>query len=182
MNQAKKALLQQIYDFQQNSSEPFSISTNHVSQYDVAYLKQNGFIVETLPQLNRYNLILTAKGESFVENGFSSALPPASVNNSFDFSSASFNNSVVGSGIHDVNYSFNAGVPFKELRELIGSKPAADQEQLKELLSVLQDIDQSDQPVNKGILIRFSDLLQKYSDLIVPVGKILLGIFSGGLQ
>lgn len=70
MNQAKKALLQQIYDFQQNSSEPFSISTNHVSQYDVAYLKQNGFIVETLPQLNRYNLILTAKGESFVENGF----------------------------------------------------------------------------------------------------------------
>lgn len=182
MTESCITLLSRLYNHEKVSSHPLIVELDTLDLYqDAEYLTQNGYITQPSSFAGALSLALTEKGRQYVENGYSTPSPSA-VSNHFNFAGANFTNSVVGSDIHDVNYSFNAGVPFEELKELIVSKPAADQEQLKELLSVLQGIDQSDQPVNKGILIRFSDLLQKYSDLIVPVGKILLGIFSGGLQ
>ena len=67
----------------------------------------------------------------------------------------------------------------EQLKELIDSKPALDQGRLNALLAVLESVEKSDEPVKKGILVGFSDLLNKYSDLVVPIGKILLDIFAG---
>lgn len=182
MNQSAKQLLQKIYAFQQNNSEPFDIPVNDVSKFDISYLINNGYITESFSSMGAYHLSLTEKGQFYVENGFSMPSSSNQINNSFNFNGNTFSNSVVGADVNNVNYSFSAGVPFNELKELIASKPAVDQQQLNELLSVLQEIDKSNQPVNKGILVRFSNLLQKYSDLIVPVGKILIRIFAGGGQ
>lgn len=182
MNQSMQLLLKKIHDFQKNGSTPFSISVNEVSPYDISYLIDSGYITQTFSSIGAYHLSITETGRSFVENGYTASSASPQINNSFNFNGNSFSNSVVGSDISDISYTSNTGVPFAELKELIHSKPAIDQEQLAELLSILQEIDQSDQPVNKGILIRFSDLLNKYSDLIVPVGRVLIDIFTGNGQ
>lgn len=178
MKQSQLNLLKRIYNFERSNTEPFSINCSEVSRFDISALERNEYLVQPLHSIGAYHLSLTEKGESFVENGCSPS-SPESVSNNFNFSGATFTNSVVGSGISGTNYTFNAGLNFSELKELIDSKPTIDQDQLNELLTVLQSIQQSDHPVNKGILIQFSNLLNKYSDLIVPVGKILIGIFTG---
>ena len=85
----------------------------------------------------------------------------------------------MGTAISGTSYTFNTGASFSELKELIDAKPALDQGRLNALLAVLESVEKSDEPVKKGILVGFSDLLNKYSDLVVPVGKILLDIFAG---
>lgn len=179
MNPSRKQLLQQIYDFQQNNSCPLSISAQDVSKFDISYLKDNGYICIPFSSIGAYHLSLTEKGESFVENGFT--MPHPSTPATFNFSGATLTNSVVGANVSDINYSINTEAAFSELKELILSKQEADQEQLQNLISTLETIKQSNQPVKKGILIQFSNLLNKYSDLIVPVGKILIGIFTSNV-
>lgn len=177
MKQSRINLLQQIYDHEKVNSSPLSIPADTVNRFDISYLETEGYIVQPLKSVKTYHLSLTEKGESFVVNGFLPSTPVTS-NTSFNFSNTTFENSVVGTNVSNVNYTLNTGAAFSELQNLIESKQECDREQLNQLVSVLQSVEQSSQPVKKGILVQFSDLLNKYSDLIVPVGKILIGIFS----
>lgn len=178
MTQQAKQLLQKIYNFQSNTAEPFRVSEEEVSKYDVAFLENSGYITQPFSTVGAYHLSLTVKGFDYVRNGFVEQKQPTQ--NIFNFGpNTSFQNSTVGTDIHGVSYSFHAGASISELKELIRQKPAVDQEQLNELIAILERIKESNQPVNKNILVRFPDLLQKYSDLIVPLGKVLIGIFTG---
>lgn len=175
MKQSQLNLLQKIYDFEQNNTEPFSIPCSDVSKYDIDFLKREGYIVEPFKAMGAYHLSLTEKGESHLLNGHQVS---SEATTNFNFNGVTFTNSIVGTNISGTNYTQNTGASFSELKELIAQKDLADQEQLNQLFALLKSVEQTNQPVKKGVLIQFSNLLNKYSDLIVPVGKILIGIFS----
>lgn len=179
MTQSCIQLLSRVYNFQKNSTKPLCIELESPDLlYDAEYLTQNEYIIQPMNGAGVLCLSITEKGRLFVENGYHTP-SPAPVTNSFNFSGATLTNSLVGTAISGTSYTFNTGASFSELKELIDSKPALDQGRLNALLAVLESVEKSDEPVKKGILVGFSDLLNKYSDLVVPIGKILLDIFAG---
>lgn len=173
MNQARKTLLQQIFDFQQNNSEPFSVSTNQVSQYDVAYLKQEGYIAEPFTSLGAYHLSLTEKGELFVQNRYQTS---SSATN-FAFNNVQINNSVIGNNASNNQFTMESYQPLREIESIINSKPFEEQSQLNEMLEILREIQCSENPVDKGRLSRFYEFVKKGTDLFLPVGEFLVDIF-----
>lgn len=74
-------------------------------------------------------------------------------------------------------FTYNAGASLAELESLIQSKPSEDQAVLNEMLEVLREIQSSEEPVDKGRLARFYEVVQKSSDLLLPIGNFLFQIF-----
>ena len=97
-----------------------------------------------------------------------------------NLSGAQFSNTVIGSTITGSEVTINAGASLTELKELIAQKSAEDQLQLQELLRELEQLQQLNQPVQRRWLARFSDALQKHTDLIAPLATALLQHFLGG--
>ena len=73
----------------------------------------------------------------------------------------------------------NNQASLSELQNLIQTKPLADQEKLDELLTLLQSLEKSKEPVPRNFFAKVSDLIKKHTDLIVPIGNILVNIFFG---
>lgn len=80
-------------------------------------------------------------------------------------------NAIVGS---QQNAVINIGVSLNDLRELINNKPAEDKETLIKLANRIESIITENQPISKGSLAYYSDILNKYSDIAEIVGKLLL--------
>lgn len=183
MKESRIQLLKKTYEYEKNNNTPLSISTQNNDtttnfqelETDIRFLIDNGYLTQPLKSIGVYHLSLTEKGETFVENGCTNV--PSQGQSTFNINGGNFNNSFVGAGISGINMTFNSNPSLSELKELISSKPAIDQELLQELLAVLHSIDQSSQPVNKGFLSKFSDTIKKHTDLITPLGTALLNIF-----
>lgn len=60
-----------------------------------------------------------------------------------------------------------------DLHKLISSKPTEDIEVLEKLLSRLEIITEDNQPISRGTLAKFSDVLAKHSDIAIAVGSFL---------
>lgn len=75
--------------------------------------------------------------------------------------------------------SINVGYTADDITKLLANKPASDMPLLVELVSLLKEMEAKDEPIKKGALSKFSDLLQKHSDLLVALGgwavKLLVG-------
>lgn len=69
-------------------------------------------------------------------------------------------------------------VNFDLLEKLIQTKSEEDQKLLKEMLQELKRIAESSDPVPKSFLSKFGKKLHELTDLLVPVGTILLQIFT----
>lgn len=183
MKESRKQLLQKIYDHDQTQGGPLQImadgsdigSDSLTLRYDVPYLKTHGYVDEPMHIAKSYVLQLTPQGEQFVENGFhfASQAPTAS----FNFPGANFINSAVGNEVSGNAFTYNAGASLAELESLIQSKPSEDQALLNEMLEVLREIQGSEEPVDKGRLARFYEVVQKSSDLLLPIGKFFVDIF-----
>lgn len=189
MKASRILLLKEIYEYELKNNTPLSIPLRSdgtvIENYqeliaDIRFLKNNGYIIEPLTSCGAYHLSLTEKGESFLDNGCTDT--PATSQPVFNFSGANISNSVVGTGISGNEMAFSYNSSLSELKELISTKDNIDQEQLQDLLSALQSIEQSDEPVSKCFLARFSDLLKKHTDLIVPLGTALVRTFMGSSQ
>lgn len=185
MKDSRKHLLQLIYKHDQEVGGTFQIPSNGTTvgsdmltlRNDVAYLKNHGFLYEPTHVLRSYCLALTEKGESFVENNFQ--LPSENApSTSFHISEASFNNSIVGNNISGNTISIDSGSSLSELEKLIATKPVEDQELLKELLAALKEIEHSTEPVKRGFLAKFSGAIEKYADILAPIGRFFISIFS----
>ncbi len=95
MKDSRKNLLQMIYDHEQIEGTPLQITADgsdtcsnaRVLQNDILYLKSNDYIVESMPISRFYVLMLTEKGEQFVENGFKMQ-PEFSTSNIFNIENA----------------------------------------------------------------------------------------------
>lgn len=186
MKDSRKNLLQILYDYDQKEGGPLQITAdgNEIGcdsltlRNDVHYLKSNGYITEPMSILRSYVLALTEKGEHFVENGFQ--LPSENQNQpaSFNFSNANLTNAVIGNHISGNDFAFNSN-SFPELCSLIKEKSVSEQQELQELLSALDSLKNSEEPISHGFFARFSELVKKHTDLIVPIGKSLVEVLFG---
>lgn len=78
MKETCKKLLKLIFDYDNNVGGPYQFGTDGTEveidsltlRNDVNYLKENGYVIEANPVLSTYRLMLTEKGERFVENNF----------------------------------------------------------------------------------------------------------------
>lgn len=183
MKESRKILLQSIYDCDRSTGNNLQISADGSDsgcdatelRNDVEYLKRNGFITEPICAMRQYVLALTEKGEQFVENGFqtpSQAPAPAS----FQFNGP-VTNSVVGNDISGNEFTFTSGSSLAEIESIIRTKPVEDQAVLNEMLEVLREIQSSEEPIDKGRLSRFYEVVKKSSDLLLPIGKFFCDIF-----
>ena len=177
MKDSRIKLLQTVYDHDQTQGQPLQIPSNLILRNDVEYLKRNGFVYEVAPILGMYNLALTEKGERFVENGFQ--LPSEGQTTNFNFGNANVNNAIIGNQASGNEFTLNSQASLSELQSLIQTKPLADQEKLDELLTLLQSLEKSKEPVPRNFFAKVSDLIKKHTDLIVPIGNILVSIFFG---
>ena len=185
MKPSRDELLKRIYECDQQDGTPLQIAFKDEQtggfipelstlRADVDYLTQHVYIFEPLSLAMCYNLSLTEKGEEYVENNFKR---PTQQSSSFDFSGATITNAVIGGNVSGNEIAFSSTAALAELEALIREKPAEDQALLQELLAVLREIQRSGQPVDKGILARFYEVLKKSSDLLLPIGKFFTDIF-----
>lgn len=187
MKQSRKDLLQRIYDYDQEYGGALTISMLNISgsdlmvlRADVEYLLKNGYIEKARSYMNTYRLILTEKGEQFVENGFQS--PSSAPISSFSFEGATINNAIIGNDASGNEFVVNVGASFADLERMIASEPTEDQETLRDMLRELQELQNSGDQIDRSRLARFSDCLKKHTDLLVPLGQTLIGILFGASQ
>ena len=176
MKQSRIQLLKKIYEHEQNNASPITIPVESTNKFDISALESEGYLIQPLRSIGTYHLSLTEKGEHFVTNGFVPENTSPS-NKTFHFNNATFENSVVGSGISGNQFAFNTTSPLSELESLIMSKSSDEQTELKEMLEVLREIQNSEKPVEKGRLSRFYEVVKKSSDLVLPIGKFFFDIF-----
>lgn len=72
------------------------------------------------------------------------------------------------------NASINMGHTIEEIKSLIDNKPIEDREELKKLVTLLEIIEENNTPVSKGTFSKFADILNKYSDIALPIGSVIL--------
>lgn len=72
------------------------------------------------------------------------------------------------------NANINIGHTIEEIKSLIENKPIEDREELKKLVMLLEVIKENNTPVSKGTFSKFADILNKYSDIALPIGSIIL--------
>lgn len=77
------------------------------------------------------------------------------------------------------NATINNGYNLNEIRSLISSKPSEEQEELNKLIDRISVIIEDNQPVSKGTLAKFSDLLTKHSDIAIAIGSAITGWLAG---
>lgn len=182
MKDSRIQLLQMIYDHDQSEGGPLQIPLDGSEvgldrltlSIDVAYLESHSYVSSPMRILGTYVLELTEKGELFVENGFQ--LPAASPTTNFNFANTNFHNSIVANTASDNEITVHTGSSLTELQSLIQSKSKEDRAILEELLSAIESLEKSQEPVRQGIFARFSDTLKKHTDLIAPIGNALVNV------
>ena len=71
------------------------------------------------------------------------------------------------------NTTITLNPSIKELKGLIDTKPDEDKEVLNRLLVLLEVIVENNQPIQKGTLAKYSDILAKHSDIIIAIGSFI---------
>ncbi len=176
MKDSRKNLLQKIYDHDRMEGIPLKIhadgrdtgSSPSILRTDVDYLESNGYVTEPIRSIGSYILILTDKGEQFVENGFKApSEPPAS--NIFNIENAT--NSVIGTQAH---VTLNIGSAIHETREKIDSSNSEDKAELHQIIDLLEMVVSNQMPVKKGLFSKFTAAIQRNSWIASPLTSILL--------
>lgn len=83
-------------------------------------------------------------------------------------------NSAIGQNAAVNNFGFN----FDDLIKIISSEIKDDQIS-KELIHELESIKSSEEPIQKGKLAKFSDLIKKHENLVIPLGNFLVKLLLG---
>lgn len=184
MKDSRMQLLQMIYDHDQDVGGPLQISCNDTDfdqaelRTDVSALQRQGYITSVPPlYLRQYSLALTEKGEQFVENGFRKPSSSSSMG-TFNFAGATIHNATIGNQNTVGSMTYNSSsIALDELETAIRSHSAEEQMLLNEMLDMIREIKNSQQPVEKGRLARFYELAKGASDLMLPIGQFLFETF-----
>ncbi|WP_346879331.1 hypothetical protein [Clostridium sp. UBA7791] len=124
------------------------------------------YFVKNVKPLTSANQTLGWMAEYLSESEYKKSI---SDNNKSTFSiGAIYGSAIVG------NYNtatINNGYNLSEIRSLISSKPIEDQIKLNKLIDRIEIITEDNQPVSKGTLAKFSDLLSKHSDIAIAIGS-----------
>lgn len=125
------------------------------------FLRDQGYLVlRTYVSQPIEVLKVTHKGINFEE--FEQQIIPSQT-----FNINSVNNSAFG---NNGNTTINNGYTFEEIRSLISSTvPIEDQKELNNLVDTVEIITKNSSSISKGFLSKFSDLMQKHSQIIVAL-------------
>lgn len=165
----------QIYDYNQSVGGSYQFCTDGIEfgtdaftlRSDVAYLKDNNYVTSKVPILNTYCLMITEKGEQFVENDFK--LPSETSKTVFNIGSA--NNSIIGT---QENATITNGHSIEDLTSLIDQHDSLDKELLKEMVSILETAISNQKPIKKGLLSKFAGVLQRNEWITAPIATLIL--------
>lgn len=89
--------------------------------------------------------------------------------NNFNINTA--NNSVIGT---QSNFTFNVNTELEKLTQQINNSDSPDKEELLQLISELKTIISSDKPLKRGMLSKFSSVLQRNSWVTSPIATAVL--------
>lgn len=81
-------------------------------------------------------------------------------------------NSAIGQNAAVNNY----GISFDDLIKIINFE-IKDKQASKELIEELESLKSSNEPIRKGKLAKFSDLIKKHENLVLPLGNFLVKLF-----
>ncbi|KOR24146.1 hypothetical protein [Clostridium sp. L74] len=127
------------------------------------------YFVKSVEPISKSNQTLAWMAEYLSESEYEKSI---SEENKSTFSiGAIYGSAIVGN--HN-NATINNGYNLNEIRSLISSKPAEDQKDLNRLIDRIEIITEDNQPVSKGTLAKFSDLLAKHSDIAIALGSSLV--------
>lgn len=179
MKDSCKHLLKLIYNYKQKEEKgkPFQICADGSDtgfnpqqlRTDINYLKSEKYIIEVMPILRSYVLALTEKGEQFVESNFQ--LPSETPANYNIFNIENATNSVIGS---QANVTLNINDAIHKTREQIDMSNSTDKEELQKIINLLEMVVDNQVPVQKGLLSKFSDVIQRNAWITSPVASIFL--------
>lgn len=109
---------------------------------------------------------------------FNAPVTATNIAESIDQSTVNNQNYGDASSIVVQSSTINIGAQIADIEKIIASKPAVDQEQLAEIVELLKFVSEQDEPIKKGLLAKFSDGLQKHSDLITAIGNWAVAILT----
>lgn len=147
------------YNIDRNTFMSLDRNTRRELERNIKFLREEGWIIpHTLCIGLPVSYTLTSEGIKVAEDIIQK---PVVQQTNYHIGTA--NNSIVGNNTHD--NIINVEVPFDELKSLI-ERNFLDQVERKEILDVLKDLQdkvQSGQPLEKGMLSRINDKLEKCS-------------------
>ena len=133
------------------------------------------FVQEVLPQYVHHDL-MQLKAMFLTEREMNAR--ETSAQTVFNIGSAT--GSVIGTQANvNLHYNYNAdmldiGKEIGEIRKQIDAANSPDKEELGKIIDLLEEIVRDKKPVEKGILSRFSDVMQRHEWITSPVMSVLL--------
>lgn len=133
------------------------------------------FVQEVLPQYVHHDL-MQLKAMFLTEREMNAR--ETSAQTVFNIGSAT--GSVIGTQASvNLHYNYNAdmldiGKEIGEIRKQIDAASSPDKEELGKIVDLLEEIVRDKKPVEKGILSRFSDVMQRHEWITSPVMSVLL--------
>lgn len=133
------------------------------------------FVQEVLPQYVHHDL-MQLKAMFLTEREMNAR--ETSAQTVFNIGSAT--GSVIGTQANvNLHYNYNAdmldiGKEIGEIRKQIDAASSPDKEELGKIIDLLEEIVRDKKPVEKGILSRFSDVMQRHEWITSPVMSVLL--------
>ena len=176
-----KEIIDNLFKDYQSGQRRFGISFVDMDYAEKAsiqdalqYIEDKG-IIKTYKALGVWSFDLTTYGIDVMEEmkkgtNINFGLQTTQSQTIYNINTA--NNSVIGSQQNAIVQITN----FSELRGKVASEieDEADKEQIQKLINLLEMSIENNVPVSKGFLSNFSDVLSKYSGLIVPIGSLII--------
>lgn len=75
--------------------------------------------------------------------------------------------------------TINNGYNLNEIQNLIATKPVEDREMLNQLIERIKIVTEDNQPISKGFFAKFSDVLEKHSDIATALGSSIINWLAG---
>lgn len=95
---------------------------------------------------------------------------------SFQINAQNIENSIIG---NQTNATINLNSQLEEMRNMVNQLSSSDKNELLEIISLLEEIKNSNEPVKKGFLYKFSSVMERNSWITGSIAGFLLNLFLG---
>ena len=137
-------------------------------------ITQERYFIDSVKPLSHGNQILGWMAKYLSENTYNqkqSQTTPYSINIGSIHGSAIIGNQQTA--------TINNGYNLDAIKDLIATKPAEDQELLNQLIERVKIVTEDNQPISRGFFAKFSDVLEKHSDVAIALGSSIVNWLTG---
>ena len=186
MKYSTKQILMSAYAAYQHSQGPVTVQLSELDNCKIflqefRILEESGLVRKSMSALNCIIFEITAKGIEFVESPAENAPNPTSTVINIGTSNGPVANTITTESlISNVSPCTELG----EIESLISQKPYEQLPELSELLDILKRMETSSEPIQRGMLSKFADVLKKNQDIFAAVGgfitRLVIKTIQGG--